>query len=161
MPATAGSFSPTTNSSPRSSTSSSADAVVPTTRCRSYTDDGVPRPLCSRGLRLDARRDRPEALPSAVDAERQLPGRFRDREDARRTFAVLVGAGQDEHEVEGKDGSTDKTEDRHPGRHEPGLVHQIADDHAVADTGHESGTPLERPLVGMHQGVALSGESRG
>ena len=46
-------------------------------------------------------------------------------------------------------------------RHQRRSVHQVAQHQAVPDSRDESGPPLERPLVGVHQGVALHGERRG
>ena len=46
-------------------------------------------------------------------------------------------------------------------RHERRSVHQVAQHQAVPDSRNESGSPLERPLVGVHQRVALHGERRG
>jgi hypothetical protein len=60
-----------------------------------------------------------------------------------------------------RQGATDQTQQRHARRDERRFVHQVAQHQAVPDASYRAGSPLERPLVSVHQGVALRDEGRG
>src|ERR671932_2265910 len=98
---------------------------------------------------------RSEALRCAVDTQRELPRGLRKRQDGRWPLAVLVHARQDEQEREDQEGSADQTQQRQPPGHEARRVHEVAEQQPVADAGHESRPPFERPLVGVREAVTL------
>src|SRR5664279_2655119 len=96
-------------------------------------------------------RGRLEPLDDEVDGKRRFPGAFRKCSEVRCRRAVLESTKQDGDSRGEDQGAPDESQQCHAPGHEAGLIHQVAEQQPVSESGTEAGPEQERPVMDGNQ----------